>query len=214
MDDGLARLRTEYGARGLDEEEAGADPLVLLGRWLTDAIGSGMHEPNAMVLATAGSEGAPSARMVLLKGVGATGLTFFTNYESRKADDLETRSHAALLLPWHPLQRQVRVEGQAGRLTRADNEAYFAGRPRGSQLGAWASPQSQEVPSRAFLQERYEKMAVRFADIEPVPCPEHWGGYRVEPQTVEFWQGRSNRMHDRLRYSRDGLGWRRVRLAP
>ncbi|MBA2531560.1 MAG: pyridoxamine 5'-phosphate oxidase [Nocardioidaceae bacterium] len=214
MDDVLARLRTEYGARGLDEDEAGADPLVLLARWLTDAIGSGMHEPNAMVLATAGSDGVLSARMVLLKGVEATGLTFFTNYESRKADDLGTSSQAALVLPWHPLQRQVRVEGPAARLTREENEAYFASRPRGSQLGAWASPQSKEVPDREFLQKRYELMAARFADTEAVPCPEHWGGYRVEPQTVEFWQGRSNRMHDRLRYRRDGKSWRRGRLAP
>lgn len=212
--DRLARLRTEYGARGLDEDEAGPDPLALLARWFGDAVASGMHEPNAMVLATATSDGGPSVRTVLLKGVETRGLTFFTHYESRKAVEMAANPRASLLLPWHPVQRQVRLEGQAVRLTQAENEAYFALRPRGSQLGAWASPQSHQVPDRAFLQQRYEQMEARFAAVEMVPCPPQWGGYRVEPQVIEFWQGRANRMHDRLRYDRDGSGWRCVRLAP
>lgn len=212
-DETLARLRREYGEAGLDEASAGSEPLTLLRRWLSDAVAAGLHEPNAMVLATAAADGTPTARMVLLKGIEPGGLTFFTNYESRKAKDLAARPAAALLLPWHPLQRQVRVEGRAVRIPRAESEAYFAVRPRGSQLGAWASPQSQQVPDRAFLEERYEQTAARFADT-PVPCPPYWGGYRVEPRVVEFWQGRRDRMHDRLRYARDGAGWSRSRLAP
>lgn len=210
----LARLRREYGEAGLDEASAGGDPLELLRRWLSDAVAAGLHEPNAMVLATSAADGAPTARMVLLKGIEPGGLTFFTNYESPKAAHLAARPAAALLLPWHPLQRQVRVDGLAVRIPRAESEAYFAVRPRGSQLGAWASPQSQPVPDRAFLEERYQQTAARFGDEALVPCPPHWGGYRVEPQVVEFWQGRRDRMHDRLRYARDGAGWDCVRLAP
>lgn len=215
MDDvTLARLRREYAEVGLAEETAGGDPIALLRQWLSDAVASGLYEPNAMVLATADADGMPSARMVLLKGIDAAGLTFFTNYDSRKAADLTTRPAAALLLPWHPLQRQVRVEGRCVRLPRAQSEAYFSLRPRGSQLGAWASPQSQEVPDRVFLDDRYEQMSARFADTAAVPCPPHWGGYRVEPGEIEFWQGRLNRMHDRLRYVRKDGGWWRVRIAP
>lgn len=213
-DDILARLRREYGEVGLDERTAGNDPLLLLRRWLSDAVASGVHEPNAMVLATADADGMPAARMVLLKGITAAGLTFFTNYQSRKAGELAVRPDTALLLPWHPLQRQVRVEGRAVRMPMAENEAYFADRPRGSQLGAWASPQSQQVPDRAFLDDRYQETAARFAGAAAVPCPPYWGGYRVEPRVIEFWQGRVNRMHDRLRYARDTAGWSRVRLAP
>ncbi len=213
-DETLARLRREYADAGLDEATAGSDPIAVLRRWLSEAAAAGLHEPNAMVLATANSEGTPAARMVLLKGIDPAGLTFFTNYESGKAAELAARPDAALLLPWHPLQRQVRVAGRTMRLSRVENEAYFAVRPRGSQLGAWASPQSEEVADRAVLDARYEEMEQRFADVDPLPCPPYWGGYRVEPRTVEFWQGRANRMHDRLRYYRDGSGWRCVRLAP
>jgi len=211
----VARLRREYASSGLAEGAAGDDPYPLLRRWLADAMASGLHEPNAMVLATVAATGAPSARMVLLKGIDADGLTFFTNYESRKADELASGA-AALVLVWHPLQRQVRVEGAATRLTRPENEAYFAVRPRGSQLAAWASPQSQEVPDRGYLEQRFDTMAARFGADEPVPCPPYWGGYRVAPTVIEFWQGRVNRLHDRIRYDGDGDGdgWRRTRLAP
>jgi pyridoxamine 5'-phosphate oxidase len=213
-DETLARLRREYGEAGLDEEDAGDDPIALLLRWLADATAAGLHEPNAMMLSTVGQAGTPSARMVLLKAIEPDGLTFFTNYESRKAADLAANPAAALLLPWHPLQRQVRIEGHAVRLSRPRNEAYFAVRPRGAQLGAWASPQSQQVRDREFLEQRYERVAARFPSSAPVPCPPHWGGYRVEPQMLEFWQGRRDRMHDRLRYVRDRGGWSRSRLAP
>ena len=213
-DETLARLRQEYGETGLDEAAAGEDPLALLRRWLAEATAAGLHEPNALVLSTVGADGAPSARMVLLKAIEPDGLVFFTNYQSRKAADLAANPAAALLLPWHALQRQVRVEGRAVRLPRARNEAYFAGRPRGAQLGAWASPQSRLVPDRADLEQRYRQVAGTFADTDAVPCPPYWGGYRVEPGVVEFWQGRRDRMHDRLRYLRDGSGWSRSRLAP
>ena len=212
--DSLARLRTEYAARGLDEAEAGDDPLALFARWVADAVTSGLHEPNAMVVATADASGAPSARMVLLKGVDEAGLTFFTNYESRKAAEIAARPQVALLLPWQLLERQVRLEGDASRLPRAQCEAYFAGRPRGSQLGAWASPQSQPVPDRDFLEGRYRAAAARFSGQQEIDCPPYWGGYRVIPSVVEFWQGRVNRMHDRLCYRRGETGWVRTRLAP
>jgi len=213
-DETLARLRREYGETGLDETSAGEDPFALLREWLADAAAAGLHEPNAMVLSTVGLQGAPATRMVLLKVIRPDGLTFFTNYQSRKAAELAANPAAALLFPWHPLQRQVRVEGPAVRLSRAENEAYFAVRPRGAQLGAWASPQSQQVADRDDLERRYADVAARFADTEQVPCPPYWGGYRVEPRTFEFWQGRRDRMHDRLRYVRVGRGWSRTRLAP
>ena len=213
-DETLARLRREYGEAGLDEAAAGEDPLALLLGWLSDATAAGLHEPNAMVLSTVGPGGAPSARMVLLKAIEPEGLTFFTNYDSRKGAELAANPAAALLLPWHPLQRQVRIEGRAVRLPRAANEAYFAVRPRGAQLGAWASPQTRVVPDRAALEQRYHQAAARFARTDAVPCPPYWGGYRVEPAVVEFWQGRRDRMHDRLQYVRDGNGWSRSRLAP
>jgi len=212
-DDTLARLRREYSAHGLSEVEAGDEPYALLRRWLADAIGSGLNEPNAMVLATVDATGMPSARTVLLKGMDTVGLRFFSNYESRKAAGLAT-GLASLLLPWHPLQRQVRLEGRVTRLSRAENEAYFALRPRGAQLSAWASPQSQPVPDRDWLEHAYAQTEQRFAGTDPVPCPPHWGGYRLTPDMVEFWQGRGNRLHDRLRFDRHGEEWRRSRLAP
>ena len=214
IDRDLAELRREYALGGLDESDLTDEPMALFRTWLHAAVTAGLHEPNAMVLSTAGPDGAPSARMVLLKAIRPEGLTFFTNYQSRKSADLGANPAAALLLPWHPLQRQVRVEGPAVRLTRAENEAYFAVRPRGSQLGAWASRQSQQVADRDYLEQRFAEVAARFADAEQVPCPPYWGGYRVEPQTVEFWQGRRDRMHDRLRFIREGVGWGRARLAP
>ena len=213
-DDRLARLRIEYADEGLDETAAGSDPMALFSRWLDDAIASGMHEPNAMTLSTLGIGGAPSSRIVLLKHVDSVGLVFYTNYRSRKSRELGINPHCALAFPWHPLQRQVRLEGTASQVPGEESDAYFALRPRGSQLGAWASPQSQVVRDRAELDAIYAEVAARFPDDTPVPRPPHWGGWRVEPQMVEFWQGRSGRMHDRLRFTRDPGGWRRDRLAP
>lgn len=209
----LAALREEYIRGGLDLPDLAADPVEMFELWLAEAAEAGLHEPNAMVLSTADADGVPSSRMVLLKGVSDAGFVFFTNQESRKGHELARRPECALLFPWHPLERQVRVRGVARPLPRPDVEAYFRTRPRGAQLGAWASPQSQVVESRADLAARYAAAQEEHAD-EEVPVPGHWGGYRVEPRSLEFWQGRPGRMHDRLEYRRDGDRWQVVRLAP
>ncbi|TWH01962.1 pyridoxamine 5'-phosphate oxidase [Nocardioides sp. J9] len=209
----LAALRAEYGDAGLDEVGAGPDPWALWQRWFDDAATAGLHEPNAMVVATVDPDGTPSARTVLLKGVGPDGFRFFTNTASRKGAALEHTAACALLFPWHPLERQVRVEGTATRLPAGDVQAYWATRPRGSQLGAWASPQSQVVLGRDELELRYREAEERFAG-QDVPVPPGWGGYRVAPQRFEFWQGRRGRLHDRLRYTADGTSWTLERLAP
>lgn len=215
----LARLRTEYADTGLDESAAGDDPYPLLESWLAQAVSSGMHEPNAMTLSTLGLGGAPSARLVLLKGLDARALVFFTNYRSRKSRELDTNPYCALVLPWHPLQRQVRVEGIATKVSAQESDAYFASRPRGAQLGAWASPQSQVITGRAELDAIVDEVAARFPEGSPVPRPPHWGGWQVAPHLVEFWQGRPSRLHDRVRFTRavdgpDNGRWTRDRLAP
>lgn len=214
----LAALRLEYGRAGLDEEDLAPDPITMFERWMRDAVDAGVHEPNGMVVATADASGTPSARMVLLKGVGPAGFVFYTNTASRKGAELAENPRCALLFPWHVLERQVRVDGVATPLPRADVEAYFATRPRGSRLGAWASHQSQ-VTTREELAGALDEVEVRFADPDrPVPPPEEWGGYAVRPDAVEFWQGRPGRMHDRLRYRRavagGADGWVTERLAP
>jgi pyridoxamine 5'-phosphate oxidase len=210
----LSALRREYERGGLGETDLTPDPLDLFGTWFEQARESGLPEPNAMVVTSVGAEGGPSSRLVLLKEVLDGGFCFYTNLESRKSRELLADPRCALLFPWHALQRQVRVEGTATRLPREQVEEYFASRPRGSQLGAWASPQSEEVSSRRALDAAYDDAAERFRD-GPVPCPPHWGGFSVRAEVVEFWQGRSSRMHDRLVYRRDGSGgWRTARLAP
>ncbi len=209
----LASLRAEYGDAGLDELAADPDPWVQWRAWFDDAVAAALHEPNAMVVATVDAGGQPSARTVLLKGVGPDGFRFFTNTASRKGAALAAHAGCALLFPWHPLERQVRVEGLAVPLPEEDVAAYFASRPRGSQLGAWASPQSQVVAGRDELDVRYREVEERFAG-QDVPVPPEWGGYRVVPAVFEFWQGRRGRLHDRLRYTADGEGWTIERLAP
>lgn len=209
----LAALREEYVRGGLDLPDLLADPIEMFDAWFEQAADAGLHEPNAMVLATADADGVPSSRMVLLKGVSSAGFVFYTNTGSRKGHELAARPACSLLFPWHPLERQVRVEGVARPVPRADVAAYFQTRPRGAQLGAWASPQSREVDSRADLAARYARVQEEYADRD-VAVPDHWGGYLVEPRSVEFWQGRPGRMHDRLVYHREGEGWRVVRLAP
>ncbi|MCP3423282.1 pyridoxamine 5'-phosphate oxidase [Nocardioides pinisoli] len=210
----LSGLREEYGRGGLDLPDLAADPIEMFGRWLQQAVDAGVHEPNAMVLSTASPERGPSSRMVLLKGLGPDGFVFFTNRASRKGADLAADARCALLFPWHPLERQVRVEGVASVLPDDEVAAYFGSRPRGAQLGAWASDQSRPVASRSALAASYARVQERFGDDGPVPVPPEWGGYRVGPQVVEFWQGRPSRMHDRLVYRRAGGGWTTERLAP
>jgi pyridoxamine 5'-phosphate oxidase len=209
----MQALRKEYTQRGLSEDELAADPVAQFQAWLDAAARAGIREPNAMTLATVGPDGRPSARVVLLKGVDAAGFVFFTNYESRKGRELDGGSGAALVFYWPDLERQVRVEGPVARVGPAESDAYFASRPAGSRLGAWASPQSQVIPGREVLEARLAEVTGRLGD-EP-PRPPHWGGYRVAHEVVEFWQGRPSRLHDRIRYRRGPGGvWLTERLAP
>lgn len=207
-------MRREYDTDApLDEADLARDWPTQFGRWLADAIGYGLTEPNAMVIATADADGRPSARSVLLKGYSVSGFTFYTNYTSRKGGELAANPHASLVFPWYPMHRQVIVVGRVERVTRAETEEYFALRPRGAQLGAWASPQSQVINGREVLERAWAEAGERFPDR--VPAPDHWGGVRVVPDSVEFWQGRRSRLHDRLRYRRlDGGEWIVERLAP
>ncbi len=215
-DDQLAAMREEYSRSGLEEADLAPDPLTMFDRWFDEARSAGIHEPNAMAVATVSPEGQPSSRFVLLKGVGPDGFRFFTNQASRKGADLAANPRCGLLFPWHPLERQVRIDGAATPLPRAAVEAYFARRPRGSQLGAWASHQSQPVTGRAALDTAYAEVERRFDGVpdDGLGAPQEWGGYVVRPEVVEFWQGRRSRLHDRLVYRRAGEGWTTERLAP
>lgn len=209
----LAALREEYRDLPLREEDLAADPVSQFEQWLAEALAAGLWEPNAMTVATVDADGHPSARMVLLKGLDARGFTFFTNYDSRKGQQLAANPSVALVFAWLPLRRQVCVTGTAAPTSAEESDAYFASRPPGSRLGAIASPQSAVVPDRAFLERRLEEAEARYAEARP-PRPRHWGGYLVSPDTVEFWQGRPNRLHDRLRYRRSSGDWVIERLAP
>jgi pyridoxamine 5'-phosphate oxidase len=214
----IADLRTEYMRETLDESEVAPDPYRQFERWLAEAVTAQVIEPNAMTLATVDAAGRPAARIVLLKVFDARGFAFFTNYRSRKAHELAASAAAALLFFWPDLERQVRIEGAAAPIDPAESADYFAGRPRSSQLGAWASPQSEPIAGRGALEARFAATAARYRDdTSPVPCPPHWGGYRLVPDTVEFWQGRASRLHDRIRYRRakeHAAAWVIDRLAP
>jgi pyridoxamine 5'-phosphate oxidase len=210
----LADLRKEYSLSGLSEKDLARDPFRQFEKWFQEAEAAKIHEPNAAVLATADREGRPSARMVLLKGMDGRGFVFYTNYHSRKGRELESNPRAAYLFPWVALERQVTIEGPVTKLTREESEAYFHSRPRASQLAAWASPQSTIVPGRETIEEAMKAAEKKYTGAE-APLPPHWGGFRINPQTVEFWQGRRSRLHDRLRYRRDETGaWFVERLAP
>ena len=198
---------------GLSEAGAGDDPMALFHTWFREAIGSGIYLPESMALGTATPEGKPSVRLVLLKGYDERGFVFFTNYESRKAVELEANPEATLVFHWAILQRQIRIEGTTQRISKDDSEAYFHSRGRGSQVGAWASKQSQPLPKREELEGRVKQFESDFKG-EQVPLPPYWGGYRLNPQSIEFWQGRSSRLHDRLKFEREGKSWTRERLYP
>jgi pyridoxamine 5'-phosphate oxidase len=206
-------MRREYAREALAEADVDADPVVQFGRWFEQAQQAGLLEPTAMTLATATPDGRPSARMVLLRGFDQRGFCFYTNYESRKGAELAANPRAALVLWWDKLERQVRIEGRVERTSRAESEAYFASRPPGSQLSAAASPQSRVIEDRAVLERRVAELATTLPDGR-LPLPDFWGGYRLLPDLIEFWQGRPNRLHDRLRYRRGGDTWKLERLAP
>ena len=208
-------MRRDYTERGeLLETDLAATWPEQFARWFTDALEYALPEPNAMIVATADATARPSARTVLLKGYDERGFVFFTNYTSRKGTEALENPQVSLVFPWFPMQRQVIVCGGVEQVDRAETEAYFATRPRGSQLGAWASPQSRVVPGRDAVEAGLAQALERFGEDGEVPPPPHWGGLRVVPETVEFWQGRSNRLHDRLRFRRTGDGWVVERLAP
>jgi pyridoxamine 5'-phosphate oxidase len=210
----IAENRKEHRRFCLVEAELHPDPIVQFEAWYQEAARDGVPESNAMALATATPEGRPSVRMVLLRGIDQAGFAFFTNYESRKAAEIESNPFAALVFFWHELERQVRVEGQVERVSEHESEVYFRSRPRGARIGAWASPQSRVVPGRAALESLFVKLESDYPGDE-VPRPPNWGGYRVVPDSIEFWQGRPNRLHDRIRYSRQSEGsWLIERLAP
>ena len=210
----LTDLRGEYGREGLRETDLDADPIRQFEAWMRQRVAAPVPEPGAMILATATPDGRPAARTVLLRHADAQGFVFFTNYESRKGSELAANPRAALLFYWGDLERQIRIEGTVEKVSPEESDAYFATRPRGSRLGAWASEQSRVIAGREVLEERMRRLEAQFAGRE-VPRPPHWGGYRLVPDRIEFWQGRLNRLHDRLEYVRlpEG-GWRLQRLAP
>jgi pyridoxamine 5'-phosphate oxidase len=209
----LAELRKEYSLAGLTEKDLARDPFRQFEKWFQEAEAAKLVEPNAMTLCTATPDGKPSARTVLLKSVDGRGFVFFSNYNSRKARELDANPNATLVLPWLALERQVIVEGTVTKVPREESEAYFHSRPRASQLGAWVSQQSAVIAGRSVLEESMKVIEQKYAGRE-VPLPPHWGGWRLSPETVEFWQGRRSRLHDRLRYRRAKDGWTVERLSP
>lgn len=213
MDKNLAELRREYSLQELSEASVAADPFVQFANWFDEYLNSGPLEPNAFTLSTVAADGTPSSRVVLLKGFDPTGFVFFTNYESKKARDLNADPRAALHFFWPELERQIAIAGRAEKVSREESESYFASRPKASKLGAWASKQSERLSGRKELEDRMDEIRERFDDDE-VPCPPFWGGFRVVPIRFEFWQGRPSRLHDRICYELEAGGWNILRLYP
>jgi pyridoxamine 5'-phosphate oxidase len=210
----ISNLRSEYGRGALSEDGVAGDPIVQFSRWLQEARAAGVREVNAMSLATASPDGRPCNRIVLLKEFDASGFVFYTNYDSRKGRELQGNPRACALFFWIELERQVRIEGTVSRVTPQDSDRYFSQRPLEARLGAWASPQSEPIAGRAELEARMSQAREQFAGQSDPPRPPHWGGYRIAPSQIEFWQGRASRLHDRLLYGREAGGWRLSRLAP
>jgi pyridoxamine 5'-phosphate oxidase len=211
----LQDIRQDYLKSNLSEENISENPFVEFASWFSNALKNSKLEPNAMVLSTVSKSAQPSARVVLLKVVDETGFVFFTNYESRKGKELTECPLASLLFFWSDLEQQIRIEGKVERISEEESEAYYHSRPRGSQIGAWASPQSQVIPNREFLEEKVEKYSQEFQNEEVIPYPKFWGGFRLVPHRIEFWQGRSSRLHDRIVFEKGENGnWNKSRLAP
>jgi len=209
----ISSIRKDYQLQSLSESDVKQDPIEQFGKWWDEAIASSIDEVNAMTLSTVTAEGKPSARIVLLKGFDERGFVFFTNYESNKGAQLTANPFASLVFFWKELERQVRIEGSCVRVSEEESDVYFQSRPLGSRLGAWASPQSEVISNRSVIEKELETVATRYAEGD-VPRPAHWGGYRVIPESIEFWQGRPSRLHDRLKYSRISGNWTIQRLAP
>ncbi len=209
----IADIRKEYKQRSLDESDVVKDPVQQFSKWWEEAINSGIDEVNAMTLATADATGKPSARIVLLKGMDENGFVFFTNYNSHKGEDIAANPFASLVFFWKELERQVRIEGTISKVSAEESDAYFNSRPAGSRIGAWASPQSKVIASRQVIEKKVQELEKDF-DGKIIERPQHWGGYVVTPQVIEFWQGRLSRLHDRIRYTKVENGWKIERLAP
>jgi len=210
----LSKFREKYTQNSLDTKDVDSNPIEQFKKWMQEAINSECPEPNAMTLATVDSEGAPHARIVLLKGITETGLIFYSNYDSAKATEMSSSNKVSLVFNWLNLHRQVRIEGLVTKTNRETSETYFQSRPRGSQIGAYVSEQSQVIKDRAYLEERLKIYESKFKGLDTIPVPENWGGFHVEANLIEFWQGRRSRLHDRLRFTKNDVSWQIDRLAP